>query len=84
VDLKVEGGIVFDSDFSVKSLTPEGVLSLDVTENGVRRQLDVKPDRGQIVYTYRVDGREQPYDAAARAWFLKIMSDLGTHKIAVK
>lgn len=83
-DLKVEGNVVFGSDFSVTSLSPDGFLSLDVTEKSVRRQLDVKSDRGSLVYTWRVDGREQPYDAAARAWFSKVMTDLGTHKVMIK
>jgi len=83
-ELRVEGNIVFGKDFDVTGLSNGGYLMLDVTEKGVRRQLDIKPDGDKVVYTWRVDGREQPYDAAARAWFATVMGDLGSHSFVIK
>jgi hypothetical protein len=77
VDLRARGTIVFTDDFTdVRSLDSDGYFRLDVTERGVRRQLELEMRDGTLARQWRVDGREQPYDAAARAWFGEFLVDL--------
>ncbi|MGH9238899.1 MAG: M56 family metallopeptidase [Vicinamibacterales bacterium] len=77
VDLQTEGKIDFNADFSdVAAISPGGFFRLDVTARGVRRQIALEPRNGSLTRIWRVDGKEQPYDAAARAWFATFLVEL--------
>ena len=77
VDLRAEGRIEFTDDFTdIKALDSAGYFRLDVTERGVRRQLEIEARNGSLTRVWRVDGREQPYDNAARAWFAAFLIEL--------
>jgi beta-lactamase regulating signal transducer with metallopeptidase domain len=77
VDLRAEGRIDFAADFTdITGLSTGGFFRLDVTENGSRHQLEIESRNGTLARTWRVDGREQPYDAAARAWFGAFLIEL--------
>ena len=80
VDLRTEGKIDYNADFTdVAAVSAGGFFKLDVTDNGVRRQLDIQPGNGQLVRTFKVDGREQPWDSAAREWFAAFLIALDRH-----
>ena len=77
VELRVDGTVEFNEAFSdVKSLTRGGTFKLDVTEGGVRRELDLRERNGSLVRVYRLEGREQTFDAAAQAWLADMLITL--------
>ena len=77
VDLKADGRLTFNDDFTdIASLDSGGFFRLDVTERGVRRELHIESRNGSLARTWRVNGREVPYDAAAQAWFAAFLIDL--------
>jgi beta-lactamase regulating signal transducer with metallopeptidase domain len=77
VDLRAGGRIDFTDDFTdVRAIDSSGYFRVDVTERGVRRQLEIEARNGALTRIWRVDGREQPYDAAARAWFAAFLVEL--------
>ena len=77
VDLRAEGKIEFNADFTdLASIDQNGFFRVDVTEGGVRRQLDIESKGGTLTRTWRVDGRERPYDNEARAWFAAFLIEL--------
>jgi len=77
VELRVDGTVEFNDAFTdVKSLTRGGTFKLDVTEGGVRRELDLRERSGSLVRVYRLDGREQAFDADAQAWLAGILITL--------
>jgi beta-lactamase regulating signal transducer with metallopeptidase domain len=77
VDLRAEGKFEFTPDFTdISSLTSNGFFRVDVTDRGVRRQLEIESRNGTLTRTWRVDGRERPYDAEARAWFAGFLIEL--------
>src|SRR6185295_194993 len=77
VDFRLEGDVTFNDDFTdIATLSSGGFVRLDVTQRGVRRQLEINSNRGTLERTWRVDGRVQPYDAAARAWFADFLIEL--------
>ena len=47
-----------------------------MTDQGVRRELEIESKNGTLSRTWRVDGRERPYDADARAWFATFLIEL--------
>jgi hypothetical protein len=74
IDLRVDGRIEFNADFTdVASLDRSGQFRLDATMDGVRRFLEIRSRSGALERTYQVDGRDQPWDAAARDWFARFL-----------
>ena len=77
VDLRAEGKFEFNADFTdIARIDPNGFFRVDVTDRGVRRQLDIESKNGTLTRTWRVDGRERPYDNDARAWFAAFLIEL--------
>lgn len=77
VDLRAEGKFTFNDQFTdIARIDSNGFFRVDVTDRGVRRQLDIESRNGTLTRTWRVDGREQPYDDAARAWFASFLIEL--------
>jgi beta-lactamase regulating signal transducer with metallopeptidase domain len=74
IELSSEGRITFTDDFSdIAAIDRNGFFRLDVTDAGTRRQLDIESRNGTLERTWRVNGREQPYDDAAHAWFASFL-----------
>ena len=77
VDLRAEGRIEFNTDFTdISAILGDGFFRLNVTDQGVRRELEIESKNGTLSRTWRVDGRERPYDADARAWFATFLIEL--------
>ena len=77
IDARTEGRLEFNADFTdITSVGSGGFFRVDVTDNGVRRQLEITQSGGSLARKWRVDGREQPYDQAARAWFTALLIEL--------
>jgi hypothetical protein len=77
IDFRMEGKAKFNDDFTdLVSLAPGGSFRLDVTDDGERRQLEITPGAGGLERTWKVNGREQAYDDAARAWFGAFLIEL--------
>ena len=77
VGLHTEGKVEFNADFTdVASIGSNGFFRLDVSDGGARRQLEIESRNGTLERRWRVDGREQPYDAAARAWVADFLIEL--------
>jgi hypothetical protein len=70
VDMRAEGKIEFNNDFTdLQSISSGGYFQLDVTDRGTRRELSIRPSGNSLTRVYKVNGSEQEFDAAARAWF---------------
>jgi hypothetical protein len=71
VDVRMEGDVEFSTSFrDVARLGRGAFLRIEEEEGGTQRRLDVTPGTdGAPLYAYRVNGNEQPFDAAARAWY---------------
>jgi hypothetical protein len=77
VDFRLEGKPQFNDDFTdLVGLSRDGSFRADVTVDGVRRELEIVPGRDGLVRTWQVDGRERPYDEAARAWLASFLIEL--------
>ena len=77
IDFRLEGRPQFNDDFTdLTSLSSGGFLRLDVKDDGERRQLEIEPGRDGLSRTWKVNGHEQPYDDAARAWFAAFLVEL--------
>ncbi len=77
ISVRVEGEPRFNDDFTdIVAISGRGIFEVDARVDGVRRELRLRDDDGRITRTWRVDGREAPYDAAAAAWFARFLIGL--------
>lgn len=77
VDLRAEGQFEFTSDFTdISRISNNGFFRVDVTDRGVRRQVEIESRGGTLTRTWRVDGKERPYDAEAKTWFAAFLIEL--------
>ncbi len=77
VDLRADGKVEFNDDFTdIKSLSSGGSFHLDVMRDGTRHELTVTEQGGALKRTWKVDGKERPYDAEAQRWFAAFLIDL--------
>lgn len=75
--LRAQGKFEFNDEFTdLASISRGGYFRLDVTQRGVRRQLEIRPSGDGLERVYRVDGAEHAYDAEARAWFAAFLIEL--------
>lgn len=74
ISIRIEGKPTFNREFTdVVRIAGDGSFEIDVRENGTRRELRIRDNDGRITRTWRVDGRERPYDAEAAAWFGQVL-----------
>jgi len=77
IDFRLEGKPVFNEEFTdLVSLSSGGFLRLEVKDDGERRQLEIEQGRDGLKRTWKVNGREQPYDDPAHAWFAAFLIEL--------
>ena len=77
VDLRADGRVTFNADFTdISSLSSRGMFRLSVLRDGVRHELTITEHNGTLARTWKVDDKEQPYDAAAQRWFAAFLLDL--------
>ena len=71
VDLRADGKIEFNDDFTdVAGISDGGWFRLSVENGNDRRELEIRPGAGgKLERTWKVNGTERPWDAAAQAWF---------------
>jgi beta-lactamase regulating signal transducer with metallopeptidase domain len=75
--LRAEGRIEFNDEFTdITRVTDGGYVTIDVTTGGVRRELDLRTGGGGLTRTFRVDGRERPWDFEAQRWFAGFLIEL--------
>ncbi|HEX6833317.1 MAG TPA: M56 family metallopeptidase [Rudaea sp.] len=74
---QIEGSVAFNADDSdIASLGSGGIARFDETRDGIVRHLTLVERDGKLVPTYSVNGKDQPYDAQAHAWFATLLPAL--------
>jgi beta-lactamase regulating signal transducer with metallopeptidase domain len=77
IDLRVEGRVDFNAAFTdIASLSSGGSFRLNVLRDGVRHELTITEHGGSLARTWRVDGKERPYDAEGQRWLAAFLIDL--------
>ncbi|HET9369165.1 MAG TPA: M56 family metallopeptidase [Vicinamibacterales bacterium] len=78
-DLRIDarGRVEFNDAFTdIARLDRDGSFFIEVLERGVRKSLDIRSAAAGLTRTYRVDGRDQAWDAAAQAWFADLLIEV--------
>lgn len=77
LDVQIKGKIAFnDDEDDVASLSDGGSASFAETKRGVERRVDYALRGGRVAQRYFVDDREQPIDAAGRAWIAALIPNV--------
>ena len=75
--LRIEGRIRFSDDFTtVQSLSSGGLFRLEEDDGDTDRRLVVRNSNGALQYEYRVNGRDQSFDAAGRTWLAQALLNM--------
>jgi hypothetical protein len=71
IDVHTSGKVRLNSDATeIEGITPGGFFEVNERRGDTLRRLRVEPSTsGQLSYTYKVNGQQQEFDAAAGAWF---------------
>lgn len=78
IEIRTEGKIELTEDWtSIARLSPGAEMRLEAEDGNHEQRLDVEPgDGGRPVYTWKVDGRERPFDAEGRKWLQAMLLQL--------
>jgi hypothetical protein len=77
IDLLATGEIRFNSDFTdIMSVGNGGLVDITEVQGNTMRRLMIRHDRVGLTRTFFVNGRDQPWDDAARRWLADLLIDL--------
>lgn len=77
VELRAEGEIQFNADATdIQSVSSGGYFEVNVREGSSLRQIRVAPSANGLRYVLKVNGKEQPFDGEAKAWFSSFLLSL--------
>jgi len=69
VELRAEGDVVFTPNLSdVQSISSGGFFEIHERHGDDRRDLKVTASGNGLQYVFKLNGKEQPMDAAAKSW----------------
>lgn len=74
-ELRLRGELAFNDDFTaIEGISDGGSFLLVHREGGIERRLEIVPGAsGAPRFTWRVDGRDAPFDEEAQRWFSGIL-----------
>jgi hypothetical protein len=80
LEMSIRGDVEFTDDYTnVKRLGPGSSITIREKRAGTNRRLEIEAGSGTgLAFSYFVDGQSQPYDAAAKAWFVRVLADAVT------
>jgi hypothetical protein len=80
LEMTVRGEVEFNDDYTeVKRITDGGSLEIRETRGSARRRLEIEAGPGGgLSVSYFVNGKSQPYDADAKAWFARVLDEAVT------
>ena len=83
IDIRSTGEIRFNDDFTdISSIARGGWLEITAMRNGLTRRLAMRSDGGRLSRVWSVNGREMPWDDAARDWLADLLIELDRHTAA--
>ncbi|MCI0390038.1 MAG: hypothetical protein MOB07_14910 [Acidobacteria bacterium] len=79
LEMTIRGEVEFNDDYTdVKRLTSGSSLEIREKRGGMSRRLEIEAGASGLIVFYFVDGQSRPYDAEAKAWFARILSEAVT------
>lgn len=76
LELTVRGDVQFTDDYTnVRRMSPGSSLRLREKRGGLNRRLEIEQGAAGITVSYFVDGQSRPYDAEAKEWFAKVLTE---------
>jgi hypothetical protein len=81
IDIRSAGEIRFNDDFTdISSIARSGWLEITEMRNGLTRRVTIRNDAlGRLSRTWSVNGRDLPWDDAARGWLADLLIELDRH-----
>lgn len=75
IEASSSGNVRFNAEATaIESISPGGYFEVHERKGDTLRSVRVEPgNNGQLTFTYKVNGTQQEFDAAARAWFANFL-----------
>jgi beta-lactamase regulating signal transducer with metallopeptidase domain len=77
VDIRIDGEFEHDVMFTaITSIAPGGVIQIEEHAGNRDRRLVIRPSDGGLEMAWQLDGRDAPFDAAAREWYGQMLQEI--------
>jgi beta-lactamase regulating signal transducer with metallopeptidase domain len=77
VDIRIDGEFEHDVMFTaITSIAPGGVIQIEEHAGNRDRRLVIRPSDRGLEMAWQLDGRDAPFDAAARDWYGQMLQEI--------
>jgi beta-lactamase regulating signal transducer with metallopeptidase domain len=74
LDLHAEGEIKFNAEATeIQSISSGGQFEVNLRQDDTLKQVRVTPSASGLQYVYKVNGKQQPFEGEAKAWFAQFL-----------
>lgn len=77
LDLNAEGEVKFNAEATaIQSISSGGFFEVNLRQDDSLKQVKVTPSAGGLQYVYKINGKQQPFEGEAKAWFSQFLLEL--------
>ena len=74
LDLHAEGEIKFNAEATeIQSISSGGSFEVNLRQDDTLKQVKVTPSASGLQYVYKINGKQQPFEGEAKAWFAQFL-----------
>jgi beta-lactamase regulating signal transducer with metallopeptidase domain len=74
LDLHAEGEIKFNAEATeIQSISPGGQFEVNLRQDDTLKQVKITPSASGLQYVYKINGKQQPFEGEAKAWFSQFL-----------
>jgi len=74
VDLRAEGEVKFNAEATeIQSISSGGSFEVNLRQGDTLKQIKVTPSGSGLQYVYKVNGKQEPFEGDAKAWFSQFL-----------
>jgi beta-lactamase regulating signal transducer with metallopeptidase domain len=74
LDLHAEGEIKFNAEATeIQSISSGGQFEVNLRQDDTLKQVKVTPSASGLQYVYKVNGKQEPFEGEAKAWFAQFL-----------
>jgi beta-lactamase regulating signal transducer with metallopeptidase domain len=74
LDLHSEGEVKFNAEATdIQSISSGGLFEVNLRQDDTLKQVKVTPSASGLQYVYKINGKQQPFEGEAKAWFAQFL-----------
>ena len=77
MDLHAEGEVKFNAEATeIQSISSGGLFEVNLRQDDTLKQIKITPSANGLQYVYKINGKQQPFEGEAKAWFSQFLLSL--------